>query len=321
MVFSSCLREGFQIVARHKRLVVVLWLAALVPAVLLALMAAPNLVSSLGPSLFADRVLDGDWFIVWSEFRSSPLDALEPILSTGVVAMLLLTLAVQVVLSAGVVEVMLERRREHPFMIGVRINLLRFARTTFLLLIGTAISAAAAAAVARGCFKLAEARADGRLDVLGLALAGLVFLVLWAPQALAADLSRVAAARHDDRSMTRGYLRGLAAVLRRPGLFVPLMAVFLLLPAAVHLAYFALRSPWTPSSAAAILGLFVAQQGVMLIRAGLKLGFWGAEVAAFRRLEEPRLCRSGSPRKRMPRTGELAAVTGDGVSREDAARA
>lgn len=304
MQFLSCLGEGFRIAARHKRLVLVLWAAPLLPAVVLAVMVAANLGPALGPSLFADGVLEGGWFVVWSEFRSSPLDALEPILGAGVAAMVLLGLALQVVLSAGVVEVVLERRERHPFVMGVRSNVLRFARTTLLLAVGTLLAAAAAAAVARGSFKLAEAQADGRVDLVGAAFAGLVFLALWLPQRAAADLSRIAAAHHDQRSMTRGYLRALGAVLRRPGLFGPLTASFVVLPAALHLGYFVLRSPWTPATAAAIAVLLVAQQAVMVLRALFKLGFWGAEVAAFRRLGEPQLCRPRQAR----RTAQPAAL-------------
>jgi hypothetical protein len=311
MQFLSCLRGGFRIAARHKRLILVLWAAPLLPAVVLAAMAAANLGPALGPSLFADGVLDGGWFVVWSEFRSSPLDALEPILGAGVAVMVLLSLALQVVLSAGVVEVLIERRDRHPFVMGVRSNFLRFARTTLLLAVGTALAAAAASVVVRGFFKVAEAQADGRLDLVGVASAGLVFLALWLPQRVAADLSRIAAARHDQRSMTRGYLRALAAVLRRPGLFAPLTASFVLLPVALHLGYFLLRSPWTPASAAAIALLLVAQQVVMVLRAVLRLGFWGAEVAAFQRLGEPQLSRPRPEREKAQRAAIVEPVPAD----------
>ncbi len=169
MTFLSYIREGFQIAARHKRVVIVLWLVPMIPAVVLAVMASANLMPNLGPSIFADRVLDGDWFVVWSEFRSSPGYALAPILTTGVVVMAFLSLLANIVVAAGVVEVVLEREESRPFMIGVRRNFLSFARTTILLALGTFISGLAAWAVVRGSFKLAAAKADGRLDLAGVA--------------------------------------------------------------------------------------------------------------------------------------------------------
>jgi len=44
----------------------------------------------------------------------------------------------------------------------------------------------------------------------------------------------------------------------------------------------------------------------MVVRAALKLGFRGAEVAAFRRLGEPRFCRSRAQRGR-----ERPVIEGD----------
>jgi len=286
------LSAGFALATRHKRLIVVLWLVPLLPALVIGAMAASNLSASLGHSLFSDRVLDGDWFAVWSEFKASPSNDLEPMLHQGVLVLALLTLGLHLVVSAGVVEVVLERRAQFPFVLGARRNFLRFLRTAVIHLGATALVIVPCALVTKGCFKLAETRADGRLDILGVVLAAALFLLLWAPLDLASDLSRIAAVRHDDRSMLRGYLRCVGAVLRRPGLFVPLYLAFVTLPLGLSLIYYGLRAPWTPSTAGAILVLLLGQQAVMLGRATLKLLFWGAEVAAFRDLGQPPWCKS-----------------------------
>lgn len=303
MPTTSYLRDGFRIAGRHKRLVVLLWLAPLIPALLLGALAASNLAPPLGRSLFAERVLEGDWYVVLMELRSSPADALGPILGPGVLAMVLLSWLVQVALSAGVVEVLLEREGRHPFVLGVRTNLVRFLRTAVLLGVLAAVLAGAGFMLIRGFFKIAEAQSNGWYDLLGVALAAVLFVGLWAPLDLAGDLSRVAAARHDQHSMVRGFVRAWLAVLGRPGLFVPLYLVFLLLPLLLHALYLLLRSPWTPATIAGILALIVAQQAVMVVRSYLKLSFWGAEVAAFRGLEEPEWCRpktSSSPEAALP---------------------
>ena len=302
MQFTRFLNEGFRIARRHKRLIVALWLVPLVPALVLGAMAASNLMPNLGQSLFADRALDGDWFIVWSEFRSSPADELQPILTRGILVMALLTLLLQVVLSAGIVGALLEREEKCPFITGIRKNLFRFFRTAILFVIMTAIPAVLCGALGRGFFKLAEAQRDGRLDILGVVLAAVLFLVLWAPLDLASDLSRIAASRHDDRSMVRGFFRAWTSVVKRPRTFVPLYLVFLLLPLAVHVIYSLLRSPFTPATMSAVLILVMAQQLVMIIRAYLKLGFWGAEVAAYRGLGEPRFCQAKIRKQPAPST-------------------
>ncbi len=177
-------------------------------------------------------------------------------------------------------------------MLGVGKNFLRFFRTTILLVVATAVLLFAGYFLIRGTFKLAEAQADGRFDLLGIGFAVALFFILWAPLDLAADLSRISAARHDDRSMVRGFFRALGAVVRRPGLFIPMYLVFLLLPLLLHFVYYQLRSPWTPATVGAILALLAAQQTVMLIRAFFKIGFWGAEITVYRGLDQPKFCRS-----------------------------
>jgi len=316
MIFASYLRNGFRIAGRHKRLVVALWLAPLLPALLLGGLAASNLAPPLGKSLFAERALEGDWYVVLMELRSSPQDALGPILGPGVLAMLLLSWLVQVALSAGVVEVLLEREGRHPFVLGVRRNVVRFLRTTVLLGVLAAVLAGAGFMLIRGFFKIAEAQSNGWYDLLGVALAAVLFVGLWAPLDLAGDLSRIAAARHDQHSMVRGFFRAWLAVLRRPGPFVPLYLVFLLLPLLLHAVYTLLRSPWTPATTAGILAVVLAQQAVMVTRSYLKLGFWGAEVSAYRGLDEPEWCllkASSIPETPLPEQPEETLTAGEAL--------
>ena len=301
----SYVKEGFRIAGRHKKLVLVLWLAPLVPALALAAMAASNLAPALGRSVYGDRVLSGDWFITFLEFRASPANALGPILSLGVLVMAALTLVVQVVLSAGVVEVVLERTQKNPFVLGIRKNFLRFLRTSIVLSAATVVAFIAARLLMKGIFKIAEAQGDGRFDILGIVLAAVLFFLLWAPLDLAADFSRIAAARHDQRSMVRGFFRALGSVLRHPGRLIPMYLVFLALPLLVHFTYYQMRSPWTASSLFLILMSLVLQQVVMMLRAFFKLGLWGAEVAAYRGLEEPEFCR---PKAKTAPIGEALEV-------------
>jgi len=301
MSFMNCISEGFRIAGRHKRLVLVLWLAPLLPALALAVMIASNLAPCLGRSLFADRALEGDWLVVLLEFRASPADALGPILSIGVIVMAVLSFVLQVVLSAGIVEVVLERTERNPFVLGVRNNFLRFFRTSVMLTACTVVAVIAARLLMRGLFKIAEAQSDGRFDLFGVVAAAVLFFLLWAPLDLAADLSRIASARHDQRSMLRGFLRAIGSVFRRPGLFVPISLVFLGLPLAAHLVYYQIRSPWSAATLMTIVASLLLQQTVMLLRAFFKLGFWGTEVAAYRRLEEPELCR---PRSKVVPVGQ-----------------
>jgi hypothetical protein len=306
MQAAETIRSGFRLAGRHKRLAVVLWLAPFVPAAILGAMAAFNLSPTFGRSFFADGVLDGNWFIVMREFQASPADALEPILYRGVLVMGLLTGLIQVVLAGGIVETLLERRAEHPFVIGVRRNFLRFFRTSMLLASLTVIVLVLCRVLTKAFFKVAESQADGRFDLVGIALAAVLFVILWGPLDLAADLSRISAARHDHRSMVGGFFKALRSVLGRPGLFVPIYLVFLALPVLVMAVYNLVRAPITAGSVVMIAGVFLLQQVVMLIRAWFKLGLWGAEVAAFRQLGEPPWCQGRPAAKTIEETSESA---------------
>ncbi|MDH3816812.1 MAG: hypothetical protein OEV48_20155, partial [Acidobacteriota bacterium] len=80
---------------------------------------------------------------------------------------------------------------------------------------------------------------------------------------------------------------------------------FLALPLLFHFIYYQMRSPWTASSLFLILMSLVLQQVVMMLRGFFKLGLWGAEVAAYRGLEEPEFCR---PRAKTASIGEAVEV-------------
>ncbi len=286
----SFVAHGFRTARRHPRLVIIAWLAPLIPALILVVIIAANIGPALGRSLFSQGILDGSAFPIFMEFRSSPADALEPLLGRGALVMGVLSLLVQIFLSAGIVEVLTGSGPPNPFLTGMRRNTCRFLRSALVFLVPTAVAAVAAGLTVKGGGLLATHFADGRWDLAGFAAAGLVFIVLWGPADLAYDLSRIAAVRHDHRSMLRGFFRALLVVLKKPGTFVPLYLVFLALPLLLLGLYSAFRQPWTPGTAFAVVLLALIHQIVMAIRAFFKIGFWAAEVEVFRDLEEPELC-------------------------------
>jgi len=208
----------------------------------------------------------------------------------GALVMGVLSLLVQIFLSAGIVGVLAGSGPANPFLTGIRQNTCRFLRSALVFLVPTAIAAVAAGLTVKGGGLLAVHFADGRWDLAGMAAAAFVFLVLWSPADLAYDLSRIAAVHHDHTSMFRGFFRALIIVLKKPGTFVPLYLVFLALPLLLLGLYSAFRQPWTPGSAFAIVLLALIHQIVMAIRAFFKISFWASEVEVFRDLEEPELC-------------------------------
>ena len=286
----SFVAHGFRTARRHPLLVLIAWLAPLIPALMLVVLIAANIGPTLDRSLYSQGILNGNAFTVFLEFRTSPADALAPLMGRGALMMGVISLLVQILLSAGIVEVLAGPGRSNPFLAGVRRNTRQFLRSALIFLVPTAVAAVAAGLTFKGGGLLAEHFADGRWDLAGVAAAAVVFIALWSPADLAYDLSRVGAVRHDHRSMLRGFIRALVVVLKKPGTFVPLYLVFLALPLLLLGIYSAFRQPWTPGSVFAIVLLALIHQIVMAIRAFFKIGFWATEVEVFRDLEEPGFC-------------------------------
>ncbi len=292
MTFPTLLADGFSAARRHPRLLLIAYLVPLLPAALLVGMAHSTMAPVLDYSLFAQKVLDGSWSAVWNDFVASPTYQMTVILGSGTSLALLLTALLQIPVAAGTVEVLLEgdAAQPHPFLSGIAQHTWRFARSAVWFLIAAALTGGVVGGTVSLFFKLAEKRSDARYDVAGFAAAAVLALLILAVIEPAYDLARLAAARHGDRKTLRGFLRAIWAVLRHPGIFLPLCASFLLLVVGLHLAYYAGRSRWTPATALAIFALLVAQQLVMALRACFHVAFWGAELAAYRALGEPRFC-------------------------------
>ena len=307
MQFLNLLASGYHHARRNRRLVLIAWLVPLLPALLLALMVTSNLGPVLDRSLFSEAVLDGNGFAVWADFSASPANMLGPILSRGVVMFFVLSALFQIMLAAGIVEVLAGSESRHQFTLGVRRNAWPFLRGAAFLALCTIGVAIIARLVVKGGSHLATAMPDGRFTIAGLAGAGLVALLLYAPLDLAYDLSRIASVRHGERSMVRGLLRALGTVLRMPLLFAPLYLLFVLLPMAVHLVYVTLRLPWSPAGWFAVILLLIVQQAVMGVRAFLKITFWGAELEVYRLLDEPRWCRKKEGAREACCGGDAAA--------------
>lgn len=99
---------------------------------------------------------------------------------------------------------------------------------------------------------------------------------------LALDLARVRVARDDVRKGVRVFRGTLRAVLRRPwqvlAIWLPLAAAFVLI-AALYLGFRGLL----PAGGGLLFVLFLAQQLVMIARAGMRVALWSGEIALVER--------------------------------------
>jgi hypothetical protein len=291
--------EGLAAAARHPRLVLLLWLVPLLPALAVALLIS-SVLEPFDRRPFAARILEGQWVGPWIDFLESPFNHLDSALGPGVFLALGIGVVAQIVVAAGLVEVLLRGSAHGAFFTGIRRNGWRFARAAGWLVVMLGLLAVPPIVLARVCFKLAESTANGWLDVAGVVGAAVLAIVLAAPVLMAYDQSRLAAAAYSEGSMLLGLLRSLVFVVRHPLRFGALALLTGLLPLTVHLAYGWVRAAWVPSTAFQILMLLLVQQSVMLVRAYLKLGLWAAHVGMWRELGSPRLARRRRPRSPAP---------------------
>lgn len=296
MRFLVALRLGLRRAARHPWLALAVYLFSLAPPLFLLWLASPLFAGPLDHSPFAEGLLSGRAFAVWSDLWTSSHSTLAP-LAARLGPLLVLAALLQVPLAAGAVEVLLERQPSgrDAFFLGVGRHLGRFLRSALWFAAGLLVIAIAAGAVTWLGSSRAAASGDSRQQLAGWAGAAILALLLLAPLALAYDLSRLAAASHGQGSTLRGLLRALRFVLLRPALFLPLFLSFALLVAGLHLAYAALTLPWNDTTAGQVALLFLVQQTLMLLRAFLKLTVWSAELTCYQALGDPPFC---APRRR-----------------------
>lgn len=125
-------------------------------------------------------------------------------------------------------------------------------------------------------------RAEGAKFWLGLAGFLIALLALLLVQ-LALDLARVRVARDDVRKGVLVFRQTLRAVLRRPwqvlGIWTPLALGF----AAVAALYLALRGVLPAEGGGILLVVFLAQQGLMIARAAMRVSLWSGEISLVER--------------------------------------
>lgn len=291
MGFLTVFRLGLRRARRHAGLVLLVYLASLVPALLLLTVVSADLSPHLDRSLFADRLLRGD---------SAPpvLDALanqprgEEAMHAILAPRLLLATLLQILVAAGLVEVLMERnvRHDRPFLAGIGRHGWRFVRSAAVF----TCTAALLLVLLWVGISLATESGDDRAEVLGWLAIALLGALIYAVLDVAYDLSRIAAAAHGEGRMLVGFFRALGFTLRRPGVVLPLYALFTLPMLALPIGYLALRQIWWITDGLTVAGLLVFQQALFILRAFLQTGLWGAEISYFQGLGEPRWCGKGT---------------------------
>jgi hypothetical protein len=294
MRFLTALRLGLHRAHRHKRLIVIAWLAALVPALLISSIVWQDVSAAMDHSPFAGEALTGNRSGVWTDFAESDADDLAP-LRDGLWLRFLLVVVLQALVSAGIVETLLvdAPRPTRPFLLGIGRHGWRFLRTLLWFGLTVVVLAALSGAFFGAAMDFSEEQANANLHVWGLVAGVLLTALAFAFLDLGYDLARIASAAHYDPRTFKGYFLALGHAFRHPLVLLPLWSTFALLGLAAHVGYLALRGAWSPASLGAVLLLLVAGQILMLFHAWLRVGLWGSLVAYYQGIGEPRWCIRG----------------------------
>jgi hypothetical protein len=285
------LRAGLAAARRHKGVVLAFYLLSLAPALLL-LSVLSSIASPLDRSLEAERILHGEWAPVWIDFVSR--QNVDPEIVVRLLPLRwLLTALLGVLLAAGAVEVLLDRRRTTALAAGlggVARHGGKFLRSAIWFAASLVPVVALFGVIGRVSREVAVSTQDGRWQLAG-GLAGLLLaLAVYGWLDLGYDLSRLAAATHDDRKTLKGYFRALGAVLRRPWILFFLWWPLFLLAVTPAALYVLLRGGWTVNTGAEVALLFLVQQLVFGLQAVSKTALWGGEIAWYRANGAPRWC-------------------------------
>lgn len=299
MGFLTVFRLGLRRARRHLGLVLLAYLASLVPALLVLNLASTDLAPHFDRSLFADRLLEGDSAPPVLDFMTNQPRG-ERDLRAILVPRLLLTTLFQILVAAGLVEALMERniRHDRPFLAGIGRHGWRFVRSAAVF----TCTAALLLGLLRVGTSFAAEGGDDLAEVLGWLVFALAGGLVYAVLDVAYDLSRIAAAAHGDGRMLVGFFRALGFTLRRPGVVLPLYGLFTLPMLALPVGYLALRQGWWITDGLTMAGLLLFQQALFMLQAFLQVGLWGAEVAYFQGLGEPRWCGRPGPQRNASST-------------------
>ncbi len=311
MKFLLPLRHGLVAAARRPGLVLLVYLLSLVPAAAVALLAYLDMAELLNDSLFAGLALAGERMAVWNDYQRAEGSDFGMV---NQAALILAGLAVlfHVLVAAGVVEALLsrERKREHPFLLGVGRHGWRFTRSALWFALALVPVVLAVGAAFTGINELAKSEMDGRVHLGGWLAVLVVSMLIYMFLDLGYDLSRIAAATHDEGRTFLGFFKALFHALRHPLILAPFWLLLSLLVVGLHLGYVAARAAVQPENLLHVGLVLAVQQVVFLVAAFLRIALWGGEVAYYQAMGEPHWCGKGKKRKKARRseTGDEAAA-------------
>lgn len=295
--------DGLRRAVREPRLALTLWLVNLALAAVAAIPAWLRWSDVLDRSPEADPLRSGLRLGILADILESHRSGFG-ILGPLVVALAILALLVNALTTGGTLEVLLADDRRpflHRFGRGAGRFFFRFLRAGalagLLLLALVGLLAGLASVVAR---RVEDSAFEPMPAVLLLARLALALVVI-VGVLVALDVARIRLVREDGHRAARALASGLWLVARHPLASGGLWTGNALLVAAVAGAFLGLLQVVRADDWAGIALLAVAQQLVMLARAGLRVALFGSEIALVGRFLPP----AAAPTLAMPTLADV----------------
>lgn len=289
-MMTRAISRGLAAALGRPALVFTTWAWNLVLAWLAALPAASWWSGGFDLRPSSDRLLDGFSIVMLTELSHYDRTSAPQLVQASVLGMMLVGLVSGPLVAGGVLEVLTvddSRSFLHRFFRGAGHFYGRFLRLTLL---GGLAGLLVTGIVSAGLTVSLQPLADSAWEpgwILALAIQGIVIGLVGLVFLLALDYARVQVALDDSRKMLRAWVGGLRFVMRRFGGVLAIALVFVALVAALLGVYVAFAGMGRFASSGAILLLVVVQQAVVLVRAGLRVGWLDAEVGYFMAARPP----------------------------------
>ena len=283
-MMTRAIARGFSAVLGRPALVFTTWAWNLALAWLAALPAASWWAGGFDLHPSSDWLLDGFSMVPLVELSHYDRTFAPDLVQASMLGMVLIGLVTGPLVAGGVLEVLTVgdgRPFLHRFFRGAGHFYGRFLRLT---LVGGLAGVLVAGLVAAGLAVALQPLADSTWEpgwIVALAVQGIVIGLVALFFLLALDYARIQVALDDSRKMLRAWLAGLRFVMRRFGGVLAVALVFVAGVLALLGIYLAFASMGRFASSGAILLLVVVQQAVVLVRAGLRVGWLDAEVGYF----------------------------------------